>query len=154
MSTATVIRPALLWNDTRSGAAAEQLVRDLGDGDPALGAQRWAQRRRHCARRFPDASKLRWLAEHEPHHAARIAAVALPHDWLTWRLGGATALDRLTTDRSDASARATSTPERNEYRRDLLALALVREQAAVASIRLPRVLDPNESAGLEAMTLD
>jgi xylulokinase len=143
----TVIRPALLWNDTRSGEAAEQLVRDLGDGDPALGAQRWA----HAVGTVPvaslTASKLRWLAEHEPHHAARIAAVALPHDWLTWRLGGATALDRLTTDRSDASGTGYFDATENEYRRDLLALALVREQAAVESIRLPRVLGPHESAG-------
>ena len=40
--------------------------------------------------RVPTASftvtKLRWLADHEPASAAGAVAVALPHDWLTWRL--------------------------------------------------------------------
>ena len=31
-----VIRPALLWNDTRSAQAAEQLIEEFGDGDLAL----------------------------------------------------------------------------------------------------------------------
>ena len=34
-------------------------------------------------------TKLRWLAQHEPEQAARVAAVCLPHDWLTWKLAGA-----------------------------------------------------------------
>ena len=33
-------------------------------------------------------TKLRWLRDAEPENAARVAAVALPHDWLTWRLAG------------------------------------------------------------------
>ena len=33
-------------------------------------------------------TKLRWLAENEPEHAARVHRVLLPHDWLTWRLAG------------------------------------------------------------------
>ena len=48
-------------------------------------------------------TKLRWLAEHEPASARATAAVCLPHDWLTWRLRGADALEDLVTDRSDAS---------------------------------------------------
>ena len=38
-----VIRRALLWNDTRSAAAADDLVAELGDGDATLGARRWAE---------------------------------------------------------------------------------------------------------------
>ncbi len=48
-------------------------------------------------------TKLRWLAEHEPENADRMAAVCLPHDWLTWRLAGAPGLGALRTDRGDAS---------------------------------------------------
>ena len=142
-----VICPALLWNDTRSAQAAEQLVEELGDGDAGLGAQRWAE----AVGSVPVASftvtKLRWLADHEPEHAARIAAVALPHDWLTWRLSGATSLDTLATDRSDASGTGYFDPVANEYRRDLLALALRRSVEEVAGIRLPRALGPSEAAG-------
>jgi xylulokinase len=98
----SVIRPALLWNDTRSAGAAADLVAELGDGDGTQGAERWAA----AVGSVPVASltiaKLRWLAQHEPEHASALAAVALPHDWLTWRLSGATTLDTLVTDRSDA----------------------------------------------------
>ena len=77
-----VVRPALLWNDTRSATAAADLVAELGGG------QAWAD----AVGSVPVASftvtKLRWLAEHEPESARRTAAVCLPHDWLTWRLAG------------------------------------------------------------------
>jgi xylulokinase len=142
-----VIRPALLWNDTRSAEAADDLVRELGDGDPEAGASRWAE----AVGTVPVASltvtKLRWLADHEPQHAERLAAVALPHDWLTWRLSGAASLDTLVTDRSDASGTGYFDAVTGDYRRDLLALALRRDVSEVAGIVLPRVLGPNEPAG-------
>src|SRR5664280_541886 len=72
-----VVRPALLWNDTRSAGAAAELVAELG------GPRAWAE----AVGSVPVASftvtKLRWLAEHGPEHAARTAAVCLPHDRLT-----------------------------------------------------------------------
>lgn len=142
-----VIRPALLWNDTRSADAAVDLIRELGDGDLEVGAARWAD----AVGTVPVASltvtKLRWLADHEPDHAARIAAVALPHDWLTWRLSGAASLETLATDRSDASGTGYFDAVTGDYRRDLLALALRRDVTGVAEIVLPRVLGPNEPAG-------
>src|SRR5688500_14953696 len=83
-----VVRPALLWNDTRSAGAARDLVQELGG--PDVGGRAWAE----AVGVVPAASftitKLRWLAEHEPEHARRTAAVCLPHDWLTWRLAGTT----------------------------------------------------------------
>ncbi len=141
-----VIRRALLWNDTRSAAAADDLVVELGEGDAALGARRWAE----SVGSVPVASftitKLRWLADHEPENAARAAAVALPHDWLTWRLSGAGSLDTLTTDRSDASGTGYWSSDAG-YRRDLVALALRRTEAEVEKVVLPRVLGPHETAG-------
>ncbi|MCM3885569.1 xylulokinase [Frankia sp. R82] len=142
-----VIRPALLWNDTRSARAADDLVADLGDGDRGQGARRWAT----AVGSVPVASftvtKLRWLAEHEPAAAARIAAVALPHDWLTWRLSGAASLATLRTDRSDASGTGYFDAGTNTYRRDLLALALRRDPTDVDGIVLPRVAAPDEAIG-------
>jgi xylulokinase len=142
-----VVRPALLWNDTRSAGAASDLVRELGDGDALLGAGRWAD----AVGSVPVASftvtKLRWLADHEPDHAARVAAVALPHDWLTWRLSGSQSLDTLTTDRSDASGTGYFDAARNTYRHDLLARALRVSEAEAARLVLPRVLGPAEVAG-------
>jgi len=144
-----VIRPALLWNDTRSAEAAEQLIVELGDGDRAVGAQRWADAVGTVPVAALTVTKLRWLADHEPDHAAAVAAVALPHDWLTWKLSGARALDTLATDRSDASGTGYFDPVTNEYRRDLLAVALRCTASEIAHIVLPRVLGPNESAGTD-----
>jgi xylulokinase len=142
-----VIRPALLWNDTRSAQAANDLLVEFGDGDREVGASRWAQAIGTVPVAALTVTKLRWLADHEPEAAKRVAAVALPHDWLTWRLSGATSLDTLVTDRSDASGTGYFDAARNTYRRDLLALALRREEAAVDDIQLPRVLGPHEQAG-------
>jgi len=142
-----VVRPALLWNDTRSAEAAGQLVAELGDGDVEAGARRWAE----AVGTVPVASitvaKLRWLADHEPENAQRVAAVALPHDWLTWRLSGAASVDTLTTDRSDASGTGYFDATSNTYRRDLLALALRTTQDATSRLVLPRVCGPGEAAG-------
>ena len=128
-----VVRPALLWNDLRSAAAARALTAELG------GPLAWAQ----AVGLVPVASftvtKLRWLAEHEPASVARAAAVVLPHDHLTARLLGPRA--ELVTDRGDASGTGYWSPAAGAYRTDLLVRALGREVA------LPRVLAPAEPAG-------
>ncbi|QGN57734.1 xylulokinase [Nostocoides sp. HKS02] len=149
-----VVRPALLWNDTRSASAAAALVRELGEGDDALGAARWAQAVGSVPVAALTVTKLRWLADAEPDHAARVAAVALPHDWLTWRLTGAESLDTLVTDRSDASGTGYFDAVSGKYRRDLLALALRREEGEVSHIVLPRVLGPHQAAGRGTAELD
>jgi len=139
-----VVREALLWNDTRSAGAAEDLIRELGDGDREAGAAAWAQACGSVLVASLTITKLRWLRDAEPENAARVAGVALPHDWLTWRLAGAAGLDTLATDRSDASGTGYWSPT-GEYRRDLLELALGRGDVA-----LPRVVGPGESAGTTA----
>ncbi|GAA0383440.1 xylulokinase [Microbispora corallina] len=128
-----VVRPALLWNDTRSAQAAADLVAELG------GPEKWAE----AVGSVPVASftvtKLRWLARHEPDAAARTRAVCLPHDWLTWRLAGRPEV--ITTDRGDASGTGYWSPATGAYRTDLLDLAF----GAVPDV--PRVLGPAEQAG-------
>ena len=146
-SDGSVIRPALLWNDTRSAGAAVELIRSAGGGDPAAGAQYWA----HATGTVPVASltvtKLRWLSENEPENAAKVAAVCLPHDWLTWRLAGfgpgsgAEGLAALATDRSDASGTGYYSTAEGGYLPEVLSAALGHVPA------LPRVLGPLETAG-------
>lgn len=127
-----VVRPALLWNDTRSAQAATDLVAELGE-------RAWVDATGSVPVASFTVTKLRWIAEHEPDNARRIAAVCLPHDWLTWRLRGCADLDDLVTDRSDASGTGYFDSATNEYRRDLLTRALGHDAM------LPRVLGPSES---------
>ena len=144
----SVVRDALLWNDTRSAGAAVDLIAELGDGDPAAGAAAWAAAIGSVPVASLTVTKLRWLRDHEPASAARVAAVALPHDWLTWRLAGhgpaaegcVPDLTALTTDRSDASGTGYWSPVDEAYRPDLLRLALGHD------VVLPRVLGPGEVA--------
>ena len=104
-----VVRPALLWNDTRSAPAAAALIKEAGRGSEDDGRLYWARTTGTVPVASITATKLRWLAENEPDNAARTAAVCLPHDWLSWRLAGfgpgsgAEGLAALRTDRSDAS---------------------------------------------------
>jgi xylulokinase len=128
-----VVRDALLWNDTRSAAAATDLINELG------GPNKWAD----AVGSVPVASftvtKLRWLANNEPDNAKKVSGVMLPHDWLTWQLMGTP--DEYVTDRGDASGTGYWSPQTNEYRKDLLKLALGKE------VQLPRVALPNEIIG-------
>jgi xylulokinase len=138
-SNGEVVRPALLWNDTRSAGAAADLIEELGGGDQ--GRQAWVD----AVGITPVASftltKLRWLARHEPENAARVAAVCLPHDWLTWKLSGARGLHTLRTDRSDASGTLYWSAKTGEYRHDLLELGFGRR------LQVPEVLGPTGIAG-------
>ena len=142
-----VVRPALLWNDTRSADAADALILELGDDDHAIGAQRWAKACGSVLVASLTITKLRWLRDAEPSNAARVAAVCLPHDWLSWRLAGHGPksqgqdgnIGALFTDRSDASGTGYWSPATGEYRRDLLKLAFGRDD-----IVLPHVLGPRE----------
>ncbi|WP_199281270.1 xylulokinase [Salinibacterium sp. CAN_S4] len=137
-----VIRPALLWNDTRSAQAARDLAVEVPDIITRTGSKPVAS--------FTS-TKLRWLRDTEPQHAAAVAAVALPHDWLTWRLRGFgpqnPRLDALTTDRSDASGTGYFDPVSGEYDRDLLELAIGNSGTLV-----PRIVAPGASAGTIAST--
>ncbi|GAA1276385.1 xylulokinase [Saccharothrix xinjiangensis] len=130
-----VVRPALLWNDTRSAGAAVDLTAELG------GPRAWAEAIGSVPVASLTVTKLRWLARNEPESVARTAAVCLPHDWLTWKLAGGASLDALTTDRSDASGTGYWSPSTEDYRPDLLELALGRVP------HLPRVLGPAELTG-------
>ncbi|MFF0874549.1 xylulokinase [Micromonospora aurantiaca (nom. illeg.)] len=134
-----VVRPALLWNDTRSADAARELVEEAGGGE--TGRRFWAEATGAVPVASFTATKLRWLARHEPDNADRVAAVCLPHDWLTWRLAGEPGLDALRTDRGDASGTGYWSPRTGEYRLDLLERAFGRRP------KVPVVLGPAEVAG-------
>jgi xylulokinase len=145
-----VIRPAMLWNDLRSAPQAAALATELG------GPAEWARLTGSVPTASFTVTKLRWLAEHEPGNAARTATVLLPHDWLTWRLGGATG-DTATpaggtatpagetakpaTDRGDASGTGYFSPADGTW------LPGHAEAALGHPVELPRLAAPAEVVG-------
>lgn len=145
-----VIRPALLWNDTRSAGAAEELICERGDGDRERGARWWAQATGLVPVASFTVTKLRWLADNEPENARKIAAVCLPHDWLSWRIRGgfeAVGLEGLCTDRSDASGTGYMDRADAVYRREILAQALRISLEEAEGIILPKICEPMEAMG-------
>jgi len=87
----TVLRPCILWNDTRSQVQAARL--DGADKVRALSGNIV----------FPGftAPKLMWVAEHEPDVFAQVAKVLLPKDYLGYWLTG-----RMVSDMSDSAGTA------------------------------------------------
>jgi xylulokinase len=137
-----VLRPALLWNDTRSAHEAEEIVVRFGAHEIArlTGSRPVAS--------FTS-TKLLWLRKHEPENAARVAAVALPHDWLSWRLAGygpaneserGPDLAALTTDMSDASGTGYFNPATGEYVSEVVEFVLGHMPV------LPKIVRPGEAA--------
>ena len=132
-----VIRPALLWNDTRSAAQAESLNSEMGGNQAiadAVGSVLVAS--------FT-ASKVRWMAENEKKNADRVHSIALPHDWLSWQLQGGKDFSNLFTDRSDASGTGYFDPKSSTYRRDILAKALLSDR----EVYLPTIIAPSTFGG-------
>ncbi len=150
-----VVRDALLWNDVRSADAAAQMVEEIG-------REAWVARTGLVPVASFTGTKLRWLRDAEPDNAGRVAAVALPHDWLSWRLRGygpadesplGPDLDALATDASDASGTAYWDPVRREYDPELFELALGRPMRVAGSeptadtVVVPRVVAHDEAMG-------
>lgn len=86
-----VIRPAILWNDARTGAECREIEGRVGRdrlikiaGNPALAGFQ--------------APKILWLRNHEPENFARVCKVLLPKDYVRLQLTGEHA-----TDASDAA---------------------------------------------------
>ena len=132
-----VIRPALLWNDTRSASQAESLNSEMGGNQAiadAVGSVLVAS--------FT-ASKVRWMAESEKENADRVHSIALPHDWLSWQLQGGKEFSKLFTDRSDASGTGYFDPKSSTYRRDIVAKALLSDR----EVFLPTIIAPSTFGG-------
>ncbi len=136
------VRPALLWNDTRSAGTARDLVDELG------GARAWAEAVGVVPLAAITAAKVRWVRDHEPASMERAARVVLPHDWLTGQiLKAAGGFEEWTTDAGDASGTGYFSAATREYRPDLLRMAAGRDLA------VPRVASPAEVVGTTAAGL-
>ncbi|MEC9477164.1 MAG: xylulokinase [Planctomycetota bacterium] len=116
-----VVRAAKLWCDTSTSAEAEELTDRIGRAVP-VGFT---------------ASKVTWLARHEPDNWQQTDGVLLPHDFINLRLTG-----QRTMEAGDASG--TGWFDVRERCFDEAAVAAVDEQLAA---KLPRLLETGEAAG-------
>lgn len=127
------VHDALLWNDMRSAAAADELVEELG------GPQATADLTGSVLNASFTLTKLRWLRDHAGDALGRAHRVLLPHDYLTWHLAGRPA--EATTDRGDASGTGYFSTRDDAWMPELL------ERAAGRALELPRVAEPAEVVG-------
>jgi xylulokinase len=81
-----VLRPAILWNDQRTGAEVAEI-------EERVGLARLIELTGNRALTGFTAPKLLWLRRHEPDVYARIRHVLLPKDYVRYRLTGELAID-------------------------------------------------------------
>lgn len=124
-----VLRPAILWNDQRTGAECAEI-------ESRLGRERLVALTGNRALTGFTAPKLLWLRNHEPEVYERISHVLLPKDYVRFRLTGVRA-----TDVADASGTLLLDVARRRWSSEVLeALELPRKW-------LPRVLESPAVAG-------
>lgn len=122
-----VLRPAILWNDGRSGEACRALEAAVPDLHAIAG---------NLAMPGFTAPKLWWLREHEPEVFARTARVLLPKDWLRFELSGEAA-----SDMSDASGTLWLDVAQRRWSPELLAAC------GLTEAHMPRLVEGSAPAG-------
>jgi xylulokinase len=124
-----VLRPAILWNDQRTGAECAEIER-------VVGLDRLVTLTGNRALPGFTAPKLLWLRRHEPESYARIARILLPKDYVRLRMTGEHA-----TDVSDASGTMLFDVAKRRWSGELLeVLELPRDW-------VPRSLESTEPSG-------
>ena len=123
-----VLRPAILWNDGRSGAQCETLARAV----PRLGDIAG-----NLAMPGFTAPKLLWVREHEPELFARVARVLLPKDWLRFMLSG-----EAVSEMSDAAGTLWLDVGARDWSDELLAAT------GLTRAHMPRLVEGSEVSAL------
>ena len=86
-ATGQVLRPAILWNDQRTGTQCDEIRKRLGKA-------RLIQITGNDALTGFTAPKILWVRENEPEVYARAAHILLPKDYVRYRLTGEYAADK------------------------------------------------------------
>ncbi len=122
-----VLRPCILWNDTRSATECTW----LSEHHPEMMAISG-----NMIMPGFTAPKLVWVARHEPAIFSRVAKVLLPKDYLRWRLTG-----EFVSDPSDAAGTLWLDVAKRDWSDELLAMTdLNRSQ-------MPSLVEGSESSG-------
>ena len=124
-----VLRPAILWNDQRTGAECAEI-------EETVGLARLIELTGNRALTGFTAPKLLWVRKHEPEVWSRAAHVLLPKDYVRFRLTGEHAIDA-----ADASGTLLFDVARREWSGEVC------EALGIPLEWLPRVAESTEIAG-------
>lgn len=105
------LRPALLWNDQRTGRQCEQITEQAG------GRERLIELVANPALTGFTAPKILWVRQHEPKLYAKVRKILLPKDYIRFRMTGEYA-----TEVSDASGMLLLDVRRRTWSERLLGL--------------------------------
>ncbi len=111
-----VIRPAILWNDGRTGKEVDYL-------NNVIGKDKLSAYTANIAFAGFTAPKLLWMKENEPELFAKIVKIMLPKDYLAYRLSGVHC-----TDVSDASGMLLFDVKNKCWSKEMMEICSVREE--------------------------
>ncbi len=110
-----VIRPAILWNDGRTGKETDYL-------NNVIGKDKLSQYTANIAFAGFTAPKILWMKENEPDNFAKIAKIMLPKDYIAYKLSGVHC-----TDVSDASGMLLFDVKNKCWSKEMMEICSVRE---------------------------
>jgi xylulokinase len=122
-----VLRPAILWNDTRSHQECVEMMAAHAGAASIAGS---------LIMPGFTAPKLLWLRKHEPQLFSRIAHVMLPKDYVRLQLTG-----EIVSDMSDASGTAWLDIAKRDWSDELL------ELSGLKRMHMPRLVEGSASSG-------
>ena len=124
-----VIRPAILWNDGRTGEEVEYL-------NTVIGKEKLSALTANIAFAGFTAPKLLWMRKNEPDNFARIAKIMLPKDYINYRLTGVHCCDY-----SDASGMLLLDVEHKCWSKEMM------EICGLTEAQMPRLFESYEIVG-------
>ncbi len=124
-----VIRPAILWNDGRTGKETDYL-------NQVIGKEKLSEYTANIAFAGFTAPKLLWMRENEPENFSRIAKIMLPKDYLAYCLSGVHC-----TDYSDASGMLLMDVKNKCWSKPMMEICGIKEE------QLPKLYESYEAVG-------
>ncbi len=124
-----VIRPAILWNDGRTGKQTDYL-------NNVIGKEKVSKYTANIAFAGFTAPKILWMKENEPENFARICKIMLPKDYLAYKLSGT-----FCTEYSDASGMLLLDVEHKCWSKEMLEICGITEE------QLPKLYESWEPVG-------
>ena len=124
-----VIRPAILWNDGRTGKETDYL-------NQVIGKEKLSEYTANIAFAGFTAPKLLWMRENEPENFSRITKIILPKDYLAYCLSGVHC-----TDYSDASGMLLMDVKNKCWSKPMMEICGIKEE------QLPKLYESYEAVG-------